>query len=272
MAASSRVIPPREVPDAGIFWKYLMPRWWADQVAVLALELARQPDLPSTLDAIVRHASTSIEGAEFAAITVKGRNGTLYRTVASSDDVPLQVDQLQYDSGEGPCLSALAQGLTIRSDDIATDHRWPMFGPAAHDLTGVTSMLSHPLFLEQDDTLGALNLYAKKPGAFDWDSANGLTVLATHSAIAMARAAAQDQSEQLRIALQSNRTIGVAMGILMNKHLMTQAQAFDALRVSSQHGHRKLIDIATDVVETGQLILPDKTPLTRSPTSQRNPS
>jgi hypothetical protein len=32
----------------------------------------------------------------------------------------------------------------------------------------------------------------------------------------------------------------IAMGILMNKHLMTWAQAFDALRVSSQHSHRKL--------------------------------
>jgi GAF domain-containing protein len=240
-----------------------MPRWWADQVAVLALELARQPDLPSTLDAIVGHASRSIEGAEFAAITVKGPGGTLFRTVASSDEEPMRVDQVQYDSGEGPCLSALAEGLTIRSDDIATDARWPDFGPAAHDLTGVTSMLSHPLALEEDDTLGALNLYSKKPAAFDWDSASDLTVLATHSAIAMARAAAYEQSQHLQLALESNRTIGIAIGILMNKHLITRDQAFDALRVSSQHGHRKLIDIATDVVETGQLVLPAHRHLSR---------
>jgi GAF domain-containing protein len=238
-----------------------MPRWWADQVAVLARELASQPDLPSTLTAIVQHASRSIEGAEFAAITVKAANGTAFRTVAASDDVPRQVDQIQYDTGQGPCLSALAAGGAFRSDDIATDERWPEFGPAAHDLTGITSMLSHPLFLEEDDTLGALNLYASKPAAFDWDSASALTVLATHSAIAMARAAAQDQSQHLQVALASNRTIGIAIGILMNKHLITRTQAFDALRVSSQHSHRKLIDIATDVVETGELTLPSRSRL-----------
>jgi GAF domain-containing protein len=235
-----------------------MPRWWADQVAILARELARQPDLPSTLEAIVGHACRAIEGAQFAAITVKAANGIAYRTVASSDDVPMQVDEIQYDTGQGPCLDALATNMTCRSDDIATDRRWPEFGPAAHDLTGVTSMLSHPLFLEEDDTLGALNLYAKKTNAFDEHSAGALTVLATHSAIAMARAAAHEQSQHLQLALASNRTIGIAIGILMNKHLITQGQAFDALRVSSQHSHRKLIDIATDVVETGELILPVK--------------
>jgi hypothetical protein len=31
--------------------------------------------------------------------------------------------------------------------------------------------------------------------------------------------------------------------------------------VSSQHGHRKLIDIATDVIESGQLVLPPRSPL-----------
>jgi GAF domain-containing protein len=238
-----------------------MPRWWADQVAVLARELARQLDLPSTLNAIVEHASRSIEGAEFAAITVTGPSGIVFRTVASSDDLAMQVDQIQYDSGEGPCLSALAEGLTIRSDDIATDPRWPQFGPAAHDLTGVMSMLSHPLALEEDDTLGGLNLYSKRPAAFDWDSASDLTVLATHSAIAIARAGAHERSQHLQQALESNRTIGIAIGILMNKHLITREQAFDALRVASQHGHRKLIDIATDVIESGQLVLPPRSPL-----------
>jgi GAF domain-containing protein len=233
-----------------------MPRWWADQVAVLARELATQPDLASTLQAIVERASRSIDGAEFAAITVKTSGGDTYRTVASSDELPVQVDQLQYDAGQGPCLTALEQTATCWSDDVAIDKRWPVFGPAAEKLTGVRSMLSHPLFLEEDDSLGALNLYSKKPAAFTEDSMSALIVLATHSAIAMARAAAQEQSHNLKLALTSNRTIGIAIGILMTKHLITSDQAFDALRVASQHAHRKLADIAYDVVHTGELILP----------------
>jgi AmiR/NasT family two-component response regulator len=39
----------------------------------------------------------------------------------------------------------------------------------------------------------------------------------------------------------------------MNK--ITKDQAFDALRVASQHSHRKLRDVAQDVIDTGTLDL-----------------
>jgi hypothetical protein len=88
-----------------------MPRWWADQVAILARELASQADLPATLDAIVKHASTSIEGAEFAAITVKAANGSSYRTVAATDQLPMQEGRVQYEAVQGPCLTALERPI-----------------------------------------------------------------------------------------------------------------------------------------------------------------
>jgi AmiR/NasT family two-component response regulator len=43
------------------------------------------------------------------------------------------------------------------------------------------------------------------------------------------------------------------MGIVMNASKVTRDQAFDLLRIASQHTHRKLADVATDVAETGQL-------------------
>ena len=54
-------------------------------------------------------------------------------------------------------------------------------------------------------------------------------------------------------ALQSNREIGVAMGILMNQHRFTRQEAFDVLRVASQNSNRKLADIAVEVADTGTL-------------------
>ena len=42
----------------------------------------------------------------------------------------------------------------------------------------------------------------------------------------------------------------------MHQHKITQQQAFDLLRIASQHTHRKLVDIATEVAETGTLELP----------------
>jgi AmiR/NasT family two-component response regulator len=54
----------------------------------------------------------------------------------------------------------------------------------------------------------------------------------------------------------TNREIGIAMGVLMNAHKITRQQAFDLLRIVSQHTHRKLYEIARDVADTGALDLP----------------
>jgi|GEM_PF-1935282 len=61
----------------------------------------------------------------------------------------------------------------------------------------------------------------------------------------------------LQCALGSNREIGAAMGILMARHQLTAEQAFDLLRRTSQHGHRRIVAIAAEVIETGALDLPE---------------
>ena len=53
--------------------------------------------------------------------------------------------------------------------------------------------------------------------------------------------------------LKRNREISAAVGILMCRHRMTQADAFDRLRRKSQTTHRKLYDIALEVLQAGEL-------------------
>jgi GAF domain-containing protein len=114
-------------------------------------------------------------------------------------------------------------------------------------------MLSHRLFVENDDVIAGLNMYSTKPSAFD-DSAEIMsTVLATHAAVTLSAALAREQAEQLRAALISNREIGIAMGVLMHSHKVTRDQAFDLLRIGSQRQNRKLADVAAEVAETGDL-------------------
>lgn len=67
---------------------------------------------------------------------------------------------------------------------------------------------------------------------------------------------AESTSSNLRMALEGNREIGVAVGVLMTVHRVTQAQAFDLLRAASQHSNRKLAAVAQEVVDTGALTLP----------------
>ena len=63
----------------------------------------------------------------------------------------------------------------------------------------------------------------------------------------------QREAHHLHIALESNRDIGVAIGILMATDKVTREVAFEMLRMTSQHQNRKLRAIAADVIETGEL-------------------
>lgn len=64
---------------------------------------------------------------------------------------------------------------------------------------------------------------------------------------------AEDQVANLRTALASNRQIGAAIGVIMATERVTHEEAFDRLREASQRTHRKLRDLADDVLYTGVL-------------------
>jgi hypothetical protein len=53
---------------------------------------------------------------------------------------------------------------------------------------------------------------------------------------------------QLEVARDSNRRIGMAMGLVMGQLQVTDEEAFDALRRISQNTNRKLRDVADDVI------------------------
>jgi AmiR/NasT family two-component response regulator len=78
-------------------------------------------------------------------------------------------------------------------------------------------------------------------------------VYADLASVALARVSERLAAENLRAALKTNREIAMAIGILMNAYRLTQAQAFDLLRTASQHRHRKVQELAAEVVLTGQL-------------------
>lgn len=63
----------------------------------------------------------------------------------------------------------------------------------------------------------------------------------------------RDKIANLEQALITCRRIGAAIGILMSVRKVTEDQAFAVLKVASQHGHRKLREIADEVLLTGTL-------------------
>jgi AmiR/NasT family two-component response regulator len=58
---------------------------------------------------------------------------------------------------------------------------------------------------------------------------------------------------QLKVARDSNRRIGMAMGIVMSQQQVDETVAFDMLRRISQNTNRKLRDVAEDVIRTRRI-------------------
>ncbi len=75
---------------------------------------------------------------------------------------------------------------------------------------------------------------------------------------------AQTTVGQLRNALQSNRTTGTAVGMVMTRYELDAQQAFKVLARISQQSNRKLHDIAEELVRTGELPGVPDWPLTSS--------
>ena len=163
----------------------------------------------------------------------------------SARAVPQRLDELQMRYHEGPCVEAAVDELIVRSDDLRTERRWPMYSAAAAAL-GVRSALSFKLYTSSQ-TAGALNLFALEPGAFDAEAETIGAVLAAHAAAAII---ASRQSEQLESALSTRDRIGQAKGIIMERYNIDDVAAFDMLRRLSQDGNTKLTEIAERVIQT----------------------
>jgi hypothetical protein len=206
------------------------------------------------LEALTRTAVQVVPGAQHCGIT--RRQLDEFETVAPTDQLVIDTDLIQYRIRSGPCVDATTQDTLFRTGDLRVDQRWPEFGWRAFEATGVVSMLSVGVFLEREDTVVGLNMYSLVENAFDDYAEVIATLLAAHGSLAIGSAVAHEQVENLQAALLTNREIGVAMGVLMNQHKITRDQAFDLLRIASQHTHRKLAAIATDVADTGTLVLP----------------
>lgn len=163
------------------------------------------------------------------------------------------LERLQAEAGHGPCADALGGLSWVYVPDLLDDRTWPLFSPEAARL-GMRSALVYRLHLD-GETLGALQLYAQLPAAFNaTERAQGL-IFATYAGLALAlardREAEQVRIDNLQSALSSRDIIGQAQGILMERERISADQAFQLLRRSSQHLNRKLRAVAQDVVDTG---------------------
>jgi len=222
--------------------------------AIMARTLLAEADVQQTLQKIVELAVETVDGCDHAGISVV--HGRTFTTPAATDDIPRDVDAIQYETNEGPCLSAIREQEVFQTGDLASEQRWPQFAHRAQRETGIASMLSFRLFVEAD-ILGALNMYSKSPDAFDDQARSVGSVFAAHAAVALSSALHDEQMDE---ALASRDIIGQAKGIIMAREGVNADQAFDMLRRASQRLNVKLRKLAEDIARTGTAPGPGEPP------------
>jgi hypothetical protein len=205
---------------------------------------------------LLRRIVDAVPGAESASLFSRPNRQKPALTLTATDQLAVELDELQNHAGQGPCLEAMGTAELIQVDDLAADQRWP-------NLTGlrrpprIKSVLSVPVHAGDCGTQ-SLNLYAERRCAFDSNQYPAAYLCGAALGLALTALHQRERADHLRIALGTNRQIGTAMGILMARHRCSAEEAFTALRVTSQHLHRKLRDIADEVVYTG--MLPNRRP------------
>ena len=216
------------------------------QLAMNSLSLSQM------LTHIAEFAVKAIPGADGAGLTLE--HGDRRDTIVATDDFVVEVDTIQYAVGEGPCITAAAEGRTVRSGSLGGDGHWPRFGPRIGRL-GVHSALSLPL-LSRRGTLGAINVYARAKDAFD-DRAVALGELfAVPAAVSVENARTLSNalllSHQLERALTNRKVIDHAIGIIVSRSGCSSSEAFTRLRVMSQKDGTKLTVVAQSIFDEAQ--------------------
>lgn len=220
----------------------------AREFATTSTLLLSHSSVEKTLEAVAVNAPGSVPGADSACVSVITREGAL-ETPAFSDPRVLEVHRL-LTSGEpadGPVYKAAADGSLVRIDDTALEGRWPEFSRRA-EKRGVRSVVACGLHASSG-LRAALVLHAAKPGAFDAQAVDTADVFAAHASAAISTS---QTVESLREAVRTRQVIGEATGILMERHRIEAAAAFDMLVRTSQNLNVKLRAVAEHLVRTGQ--------------------
>ena len=136
---------------------------------------------------------------------------------------------------------------------------------------GIRSIISLRLLSDIPDGGYALNVYARRPDAFDDRDLLFCLMVGSHASSFVRSSHTQETILNLERALETNREIATAVGIVMATHKLSAAGSFELIRLMSMNTNRKLRDIAADIVLTGAVDLTKSNglPVSGRPSAQR---
>lgn len=186
--------------------------------------------LDDVLDMLGEHIC-QVLGVAGAGVMLGDDQGNL-RFTSTSGGVLNQLEQLQIELDEGPCLLAFRKAGTVLAPDLRSDGRFPQFGPRAVD-AGMAAVYSFPMHID-GTVFGALNLFAGEPGEFTDDQIEVGRVFADVATCYLMNARDIEQKDlltkQLQQALRDRVVIEQAKGYLTAVLKIQPEDAFELIR------------------------------------------
>lgn len=205
-------------------------------------------DLHEALHRIVSttHDLFSVDGAALMLMDAE----LALRNAAASDSRLDQLESLQLEHGDGPCITAFQEKELVGCEDLACDERWSGFSDKAV-AAGLRAVLVSPIPYASD-AVGVVAVFSAKPHA--WTPEGELALMSFTDLAALTIATTMQSEErgevatQLRRALDARVVVEQAKGVLMGREGVEPREAFEKLRAQARGSRRRISDIAAEVV------------------------
>jgi hypothetical protein len=230
-----------------------IPREATEAFASLAQLVYAGSGSEEILNAICQTAVDVIPGADHACISTLVGDEQL-RTQAANDDIARQMDRLESEAHEGPCVDSILEDSVQHDSDISNGTKWPKLAELTLERTPVRGMIGYQL-VNGLGSRAAFNVFSDTAGALTRDSVDVGAVLAAFASVSLAAAERQTTAENLRKGLESNREIGKAIGLLMAAHEVSDEEAFQILKSASSRTNTKLASLANQINESHRATL-----------------
>jgi GAF domain-containing protein len=159
--------------------------------------LLREQSMECALQEVVDSAKQVLPGDLETSVSVLFQN--FPTTVVYTDQLAVVCDESQYAHGDGPCMHAASSGQLTEIADAQAETRWRDYVQEAAE-QGALSSLSVPLPISEKEVSAALNIYSRRPNAFDEEIRSVATKFAPLAATAVTRMRAFKDAQKVAAA------------------------------------------------------------------------
>ena len=205
-------------------------------------------DLIDFLHTLAQHAA-DVSGCAVG-LVLADEHGRLHY-MGASDQSARDLEILQLEQEEGPCLDCFSSGQAVVNTDLAdATRRWPGFAPLAVE-AGVLSVHAFPMRL-RERVIGAMNVFGREAASLTHDEIRVIQAMADVATISIiqeqAIARAEVLTEQLQLALNNRIVIEQAKGAVARALSVSVDQAFELIRARARRERTPLTELAFELV------------------------